>query len=84
MVTQGNMARYYSGRWYTSDEAQKIESYLSKNNGTGEFWGWKDRQGDTVYFSGASEKKENVFIPPIKIPSFGKKREQYLKNKFNY
>lgn len=54
MVTDNYLQRY-TGRWYSSLEAQKVETDLQKNAYTGETWNWIDKNGTVWELSGHQE-----------------------------
>jgi hypothetical protein len=36
------------GKWYSSDEADNVQEYLIKNEGTGVSWNWYDKNGNKI------------------------------------
>jgi hypothetical protein len=66
-MINGNYASIYAGRWFTDEEAQKIQTDIVKNAGTGEMGYWVDRQGNHVDLSGSGETKETKEYKEIPI-----------------
>ena len=58
MVTIGNYAKNFEGRWYSLSEVGDVQGQLIEHCGTGDNWQWVDRNYNPVAFSACNMPKE--------------------------
>lgn len=47
-IPAGQRLNQYTGKWYTDEEAAKVQKDLIENEWTGVSWRWVDQSGYTV------------------------------------